>query len=381
MTEQSDPALGPNAPFRGRRGSRMLANTPALVVDLEALDRNIARMAATARAMGVGLRPHAKTHKCVTIARRQMAAGAQGVCCATVGEAEVLADAGIAGVLLTSPPATPARVGRIAALNRRAEGLMVVADDPGLVDALAAAAADRPLAVLVDLDVGAHRTGCPSVEDAAALAARIADRPALRFAGVQGYYGHLQHVADPAKRAAAVRAARAPLEALVTELTARGLPPAIVTGAGTGTHAIDGREGPFTEMQVGSYIFMDAQYNAVGQSPHAAGFETALFVATAVVSARHGGFVTVDGGFKAFSADGPLPVPARGAPPGSRYAFWGDEHGRLILPDGAPTTPVGTVVEWVAPHCDPTVNLHDRYHVVQGDTLIDIWPIEARGRL
>ena len=194
--------LGPNARLVGRPGSRRELDTPALVVDLDRLERNIARMAEHARRTGHALRPHAKTHKCVEVARRQIAAGALGQCCATLGEAEVFVDAGIEGVLITSPLVTEPKIERLVALNARAEGLVAVADHPQAVDGFAAAfdGAARPLAVLVDLDAGRHRTGVASEADAVALARRIAAAPSLRFAGVQAYAGQLQHMADFADR-------------------------------------------------------------------------------------------------------------------------------------------------------------------------------------
>jgi 3-hydroxy-D-aspartate aldolase len=155
----------------------------------------------------------------------------------------------------------------------------------------------------------------------------------------------------------------------------------IVTGAGTGTHDLDSEDGLFTELQVGSYVFMDVDYQrALLDGYNTPAFETALFVSTAVVSANAPGYVTTDAGLKCFATDGPVPEVAAGAPPGSHYQFFGDEHGKLILPDGAAKPPLGARIECVTPHCDPTVNLHDAYHVVRGDTLIDIWPVDARGK-
>ena len=197
---------GSNGHLIGEPGGRARLNTPALLLDLDALDRNIARMAAHCRRTGQALRPHAKTHKSVEVARRQIAAGAVGQCCATLGEAEVLAGAGIPGVLVTSPVVGPGRAARLAALNEAAEGLMAVADDPGAVAALADAATGKPLSLLVDIDVGTRRTGVLSAQAAVALARQIDEAPGLVFAGIQGYAGHLQHVYDYAERAEAVAA-------------------------------------------------------------------------------------------------------------------------------------------------------------------------------
>ncbi|MGH7088508.1 MAG: hypothetical protein ACREFQ_06370, partial [Stellaceae bacterium] len=168
---------------------------------------------------------------------------------------------------------------------------------------------------------------------------------------------------------------------MLAKLRAAGIAVPVVTGGGTGTFDLD-PEGPvFTELQVGSYVFMDVDYlRALEDGRNAPPFETALFVATAVVSVNQPNYVTTDAGLKAFATDGPAPVPSAGAPPGSRYEFFGDEHGRLVLPPGTAKLELGARIECIAPHCDPTVNLHDHYHVVAGDTLAEIWPIEARGK-
>jgi len=169
-------------------------------------------------------------------------------------------------------------------------------------------------------------------------------------------------------------------ERLVEALEATGLEPAIVTGAGTGTYEIDTELGLYTELQAGSYIFMDVEYADAALWPDGGRpFETALFVQTTVVSANHSGQATTDAGLKAFATDGPLPLIARGAPEGATYRFTGDEFGCITLPPGEELA-LGTVVECMVPHCDPTVNLHNYYHCVRGDVLVDIWPIDARGK-
>ncbi|HET6518537.1 MAG TPA: DSD1 family PLP-dependent enzyme [Geminicoccaceae bacterium] len=379
--------LGPNARLIGVPGSRAQLDTPALLIDLDRLERNVARMAEHARRTGRALRPHAKTHKSVEIARRQVAAGALGQCCATLGEAEVLVDGGIAGVLITAQLVTEPKIQRLVALHARAEGLMAVADHPDGVAAFAAAfegSAARPLGVVVDVDCGRHRTGVASEADAVELARRIAAAPGLRFAGIQAYAGHLQHVADFGERRAKALAVREQLRSLRAALAAEGLRPGIVTGVGTGTYAPDSEDDTFTELQTGSYVFMDVDYwNAMARDPGPVPFETALFVQVAVISTNAEGWVTTDGGFKVFATDGPKPEIAAGAPAGSRYIYMGDEHGGVLPPEGAAAAErpaLGARIECVTPHCDPTVNLHDVYHVVRGDTLVDIWPVDARGR-
>ncbi|MTW18955.1 DSD1 family PLP-dependent enzyme [Rhodoplanes serenus] len=361
---------------------RDVVPTPALVLDRDALDHNIALMAAACREAGVALRPHAKTHKCSRIAARQIAAGACGIACATLDEAEVMVAAGLPGVLITSPVVGAGKPERLARLAARAPDLLVVADHPDTVAALdrAVAAAGVRLGVLVDADIGHHRTGVAGPAEAVALARAIAARPALRFAGVQGYAGHIQHIGNVDARRSAAAAAAGQLAAVVTALTAAGLRPAIVTGAGTGTHRFDAA-GPFTELQAGSYTVMDAEYGAVD---YAAGepwpFRPALAVAVTVVSANVPGQVTTDGGTKAFALNGPLPRIADGPLAGAAYAFRGDEHGCVTLPTGAATPPPGTVLTGTVPHCDPTIAHYDAVHVVQGDRLVDVWAIDARGR-
>jgi D-serine deaminase-like pyridoxal phosphate-dependent protein len=376
------PRLGPNAHLIGRPGSRAQLMTPALVIDLDALEGNIARMAEHARRHGVGLRPHAKTHKSVTIARMQVTAGALGACVATLGEAEVMVEGGVPGVLITTPVVTPAKIARLMALHRRADGLMVVADHLGNVDDLASAAREGGggLAVTAALDVGGHRIGAAGTDAALAVARRIDEAGSLAFAGIHAYAGPLQHIEDYGERRRRAEDVGAMVGELQEKLDAAGIAPPLVSGAGTGTHDIDALHGPFTELQVGSYIFTDVQYDAVAlreDTPRP--FEPALFVRTTVVSTNVGGQVTTDGGLKRFASDGPLPEIASGAPDGARYEFKGDEHGRVVFAKDSDSLPLGAAVECLTPHCDPTVNLYDHYHVVRGDTLVDIWPVDGRG--
>jgi 3-hydroxy-D-aspartate aldolase len=362
------------------RAARDQLNTPVLVIDREALDRNLARMADKARAHGVALRPHAKTHKSVDLARRQIAAGAIGVCCAKLGEAEALADGGIASLLISSPVASPPAIGRLVDLAARLAELIVVVDHPDNAAALAAAA-DRPIDVLVDIDPGMRRTGVASAAAAVELARAIRAHDRLRYRGVQMYCGMQQHIASYAERDAVIHDRMQYLASVIALLAADGARPEIVTGAGTGTHRIDAAIGVLTEWQVGSYLFMDRQYTDCdltgdGQSP----FEYALFVDARVVSCNAPGMATIDAGFKAFATDGGLPVIVAGAPPGATYRFMGDEHGAVVDPAGRHAWRLGDLVRLVVPHCDPTVNLYDSYHVFAGDTLEAIWPVSARGR-
>ncbi|MCJ2184500.1 DSD1 family PLP-dependent enzyme [Novosphingobium sp. 1949] len=358
--------------------------TPALLLDLDRFERNLARMAAHAHAAGVALRPHAKTHKCAEIARAQIAAGAVGLCCAKLGEAEALADAGLDGLLVTSPQVTPDAFARLIALSARAAGTRAVCDDPRIAKAMGAAAqaARAELAVLVDLDVGQGRSGCASVEDALALARRIAATPGLRLEGIQAYAGHAMHITGSAARRAELERVARRVAGLRDALTAIGLAPGIVTGGGTGSFGIDAGLGVFTELQVGSYVFMDREYDDIWtEAGESAPFEPALTLLATVTSANHPSHCTIDAGCKALATDAGLPRVIAGAPAGTRYAFFGDEQGRLIYPEGITRAlaPGDRVVLQPA-HCDPTVNLHDTLHAVRGGALAASWPITARGR-
>ena len=368
-------------PLIGQQGSRRALNTPVLVIERAALDHNIAAMAAFAEAAGVALRPHAKTHKSADIAKLQIAAGAVGVCCAKLGEAEALAEQGVDGILITSPVVTPQAIARLAALNARMKSLQVVADNPANVDALAAAAlkTGRTLTVLVDVDPGIRRTGVASAEAAVAPAQQIMTSERLRLGGVQFYCGVQQHIESYADRRAAIAERTGYLRSVIEALRGAGIEPGLITGGGTGTHRIDVELGVFTELQVGSYVFMDRQYNECDLAGSAAApFETALLIEAHVISANSASMGTIDAGFKAMATDGGSPAIVSGAPAGAKFVFMGDEHGAVIAPGH--TFHIGDTVTLAAPHCDPTVNLYDAYHVVHGDALIDIWPVTARGR-
>ena len=375
--------LGPNEHLIGQAGSRARLATPALVLDLDRFEHNLGTMAAYFADRPENIRPHAKTHKCAEIARRQIAAGAVGVCVAKLGEAVALMRGGISRILITSPIVTADKLERVLALNDEAEELLLVVDNAETIDLLASLAAGRakPMHVLIDLGVGRNRTGIPTVPGAVALAEQIKARPSLTLRGLQCYAGHVQHIEDCAAREEEalgvmkrIGEARDAIEAATGTLD-------IVTGGGTGTYDIDPEAGVFTDLQVGSFIFMDVQYNAVMRRDGTPGpFGTSLFVQSTVICANIAEAVTTDAGFKAFATDGPPPEIADGAPEGSTYDFMGDEHGRIVLPKGANGPPIGSVISCVTPHCDPNVNLHDVYHCVRGDRLVDIWTIDTRGQ-
>ncbi len=381
--------------------------TPALVILGEALERNLIAMQTRCDAAGVHLRAHGKMHKCSTLAQRQMALGAVGVCAQTIGEAEVFAAAGIADILITAPVALQSAP-RVAALASKTR-IGAVADDARLIATLseAATAAGVVIDLVIDIDLGQHRSGCLP-QNAGALGRAASEAKGLRYRGVQAYLGHLQHIADLDARRNANAAAAARLKQLVSTLTAEGLAPELVTGGGTGTHSQDLAGGVFTELQAGSYALMDVEYDDCGApNGDAWPFEPALMIAARVVSVVHKSHVVVDAGLKAVSVDGPPARVISGAAAGSLWRPMGDEHGAIFhpsalgmlrkagrdplafdraitaldddpdhpFPDDAPK--LGDVV-WLQPgHCDPTVNLYDAFMVWEGGQWTR-WPIDAR---
>jgi D-serine deaminase-like pyridoxal phosphate-dependent protein len=352
-----------------------------LVVDRDALDRNVQKMAAVAKRAGVALRPHAKSHKSLAIARLQLDAGAVGLCCAKLGEAEVFAAGGVESLLITSPVVSAPAIARLVALNARIPDLMVALDNPANAAALAAATRGQTLKVIIDIDPGIRRTGVGSVEAAVELLKAIQAAGNLEFKGVQMYCGIQQHIKDYKERYAAIEERTNYLRSIIAALQGNGGVCAIVTGSGTGTHHIDARLGAMTEWQVGSYVFMDRQYAECDLADdNTQAFEYSLFIDARVVSANTRGIATIDAGYKAMATDGGPPVVLSGAPPGSNFIFMGDEHGLIIDPAQQHMWSIGDSVRLAVPHCDPTVNLYDAYHVISGETLQEIWPVSARGR-
>jgi D-serine deaminase-like pyridoxal phosphate-dependent protein len=357
--------------------------TPALVIDLDRVEANLAYMADFAARHNIKLRPHAKTHKSVKLAARQRALGAIGICTARIGEAEALAEGGIDDILITAPIISAQAIDRLAVLAMRNAGTKIVVDHIDGARALndCAHSSDQIIDVLIDLDIGLHRTGLSPDQAALDLADLIAQMPNLNLVGVQAYAGHLMHVQNWDERKEKLQAALTPVQNLIPLLRDQGHKIDIITGGGTGSFKIDVEIGLFTELQVGSYLFMDVDYLAIDPGDQSAWpLQPALFVQSCVISANAPGLVTLDAGLKAFATDGPMPRVFEGADPNLRYRFMGDEQGALIRDEDAPLPKLGDVVNLTIPHCDPTVNLYDFYHVVRGHTLIDLWPIEGRGR-
>ncbi len=385
MTRRADYAVTRTphaADLIGQEGSAQRIPTPALVLDLDLLERNLAYMAVHCEKYGLGLRPHAKTHKSANIARLQMEAGAVGICCAKLAEAEALAAKGIHKLFLTSPVVTPGSFARVAELTRHVEELIVTVDNQKTALELDQAAADAGVVVgaAVDLDVGLHRTGIAPGIGASALAHFIDGSANLHFRGLQAYAGHLMHVGAFEERKAKSLDAMHQLKEMRDSLAQEGIACEILTGGGTGTFNIDPEAGVLTDLQGGSYVFMDREYNEVPIANNAPiPFETALFVQNTVISNNVPGIATTDAGLKSFSTDADPPIIVSGAPDGASYFFFGDEQGGIALADKAQTIDLGAAIRCVVPHCDPTVNLYDWYHCVRGDVLVDIWPVDARG--
>jgi 3-hydroxy-D-aspartate aldolase len=354
--------------------------TPALVVDLDALDRNIAKMAEFARTAGVRLRPHAKTHKSPAIALRQIAHGAVGQCVQKVGEAEALVRGGVRDILVSNQVVGEKKLRRLAALAAEAK-VALCFDAPEQVDAAARIARDFgvELGGLVEIDVGAERCGVAPGRDGATLARRIADASNLTFRGLQAYHGRAQHMATHQERAQAIASAVDFVRETLDALAAEHLACEIVAGAGTGTFAFEAASGVYNELQVGSYVFMDTDYARIGgkDGGRYTEFEHSLFVLATVMSAPTSDRAIVDAGLKSYSAEkGPPWVHGR---EDVEVVAVSDEHGKLRLGPKAERLRLGDRVWLIPGHCDPTVNLHDWYVGVRHDRVEALWPIAARG--
>ncbi len=361
-------------------------DTPALMLDIDQFNRNLEVMRDRAARAGKKLRPHAKTHKCPEIARRQIAAGnCAGICAAKVSEAAGLADAGIADILITSPVTTPEKIARLMKLHAALPGLMQTIDNHENAAALSKAAlrTGKPLPVLVDLDPEMGRTGI-RFADAPEFGRRIAELPGLKLMGIQCYCGHLQHIADFQERKSRSQSYMNAAARIVREFRAAGLNCEIFTGTGTGTSDADLAVPELTDIQVGSYCMMDAEYAAVtgpDGRPLDCLYPPALTMLASVVSANHNGYVTLDAGTKALyltPAAPPRVIRDGKVLPGWTYDWFGDEHGRLSFPGGEKPRP-GSKLELVVSHCDPTVNLFDEIFILRNGEVIDVWKIALRG--
>lgn len=355
-------------------------DTPALLLDLDAFDRNLARMRDAVAGTGVSLRPHAKSHKCPQIALRQIEAGAVGVCCQKVSEAEALVDGGVRDVLIANEVVGERKLERLARLAKRA-GLSVCVDHADMVRATQAAAAKAgaQLDVLVEVNVGANRCGVEPGAAVVELARLVVASANLRFAGLQAYQGSAQHLRSAEQRQAAIAGAGQKVRETLDALSAAAITCEKVTGAGTGTFTLEAGSGIWHELQVGSYVFMDADYARNDWTGSGApAFEHSLFVWTSVMSVPRADRVIVDAGLKASSVDSGMPVVF--GRPDIEYLRPSDEHGMLRLPNGT-VMPLGHKLKLVPGHCDPTVNLYDHFVCIRGERVEALWPITARGSL
>ncbi len=357
--------------------------TPCLVLDLDALERNIKKMGDYARAHGMRHRVHAKMHKSVDVARlQQRLGGAVGVCCQKVSEAEVFARGGIKDILVSNQVRDPAKIDRLARLPHLGARILVCVDDRDNVAELSAAAARHgtEIEVLVEIDCGAGRCGVTTTEDVVAIASAVDAAQDLRFSGIQAYQGAMQHLRSYEDRKARLDLAIAQVRDAVEGLRAAGLDPELVSGGGTGSYRFESKSGVYNELQCGSYAFMDADYGRIldqdGKRIDQGEWENAFFLLTQVMSHAKADTAICDAGLKAQSVDSGLPVVYGRTD--VDYIKCSDEHGVISDPTGA--LKVGDKLRLVPGHCDPTANLHDWYVGVRNGKVETLWPVSARGK-
>jgi len=373
-------------------------DTPALVIDLDAMKRNLSRMADFAKKHHVRWRPHAKLHKSARLARLQIKAGAVGVCVQKTAEAEIMVAGGVHNVYISNQVVAPAKLARVAALTQAVAphgGQIAIAVDSvegverlaqAMTEARTRLRAATVIDVFVEIDVGQGRCGVEPGPAAVALALEIRKHPALRFAGLQAYQGKAQHLRSALARRMASASAVKMVELTCQLLKAQGIAPGLVTGAGTGSFALEAVSGVYGELQAGSFMFMDVDYAQNEREPAQPQFEHALFVKTQVISAQ-AGHAVCDAGHKSHAIDSGLPrVHAFDSESELEYSNGGDEHGILRPADGGTRLPKLGRMLWLIPgHCDPTVNLHDVMIGVSGGlrhgTVQAIYPVDARGAM
>ncbi|MCO6363789.1 3-hydroxy-D-aspartate aldolase BhcC [Paracoccus sp. 08] len=357
--------------------------TPCLILDLDALERNIRKMGDYARAHGMRHRAHGKMHKSVDVLKLQeRLGGAVGVCCQKVSEAEVFVRGGIRDVLVSNQVRDPAKIDRLARLPLRGSRIIVCVDDIANVAELSAGAQRHgtTLECFVEIDCGAGRCGVRTTEAVVQIAQAIDAAPGLKFTGIQGYQGAMQHMDSFDDRKAKLDAAIAQVREAVEALTAIGLTPELVSGGGTGSYYFESNSGVFNELQCGSYAFMDADYGRIldrdGTRIDQGEWENALFILTSVMSHAKPHLAVVDAGLKAQSVDSGLPV-IHGRTD-VKYIKCSDEHGVVEDPDGV--LAINDKLRLIPGHCDPTCNVHDWYVGVRGGKVEVVWPVSARGK-
>ena len=361
--------------------SKWEIDTPALCVDLDALEANLATLQQTVVRNGIASRPHAKTHKCPAIARLQIENGSVGICTAKVGEAVAMYEHGIDEILMTTINATLFKITRAMNLRRQCSGFIQATDTPGNARDLSAAAEALGIVadVVVDIDSGGHRTGVTPGQPALELAQLVDQLPGLRLQGMLCYDGGSQHVKGFDTRRARTLERLVPATETYDLMKRSGLNTGIFSGGGTGTYNIDHETRGLTDIQVGSYVFMDAQYLAIGGSGSDlySDFDTSLTILTTVLNAQYEGRVTTDAGAKACTINQPWPI-VKGET-GMSYTSGSDEFGTLRYDDPSRTYKLGDKLELIVSHCDPVVNLYDQMYAVRNDRVEAVWRIAARG--
>ena len=358
--------------------------TPCLIVDLDALERNVKKMGDLAKEMGVRHRAHGKMHKSVDVAKLQESLGGSvGVCCQKVSEAEVFVRGGIKDVMISNQVRDPAKIDRLAKLPKLGARILVCVDDPENVADLSAAAEKHgtELECLVEIDCGAGRCGVSSSQEVVNIAKLIDTADGLKFAGIQAYQGAMQHLDLYNDRKEKIDIAVDMVESAMTALKSQGLECDIVGGGGTGSYYFEGNSGVFNELQCGSYAFMDADYGRIldknGRRIDQGEWENSLFILTSVMSHSKIDKAIVDAGLKAQSVDSGLPT-VYGRDDKVEYLKCSDEHGVVGDPDGV--LKVNDKLKLVPGHCDPTCNVHDWYVGVRGGKVEKLWPVSARGK-
>ena len=357
--------------------------TPCLILDLDALERNIRKMGDHAKAMGMRHRVHGKMHKSVDVALLQeRLGGSVGVCCQKVSEAEVFARGGIRDVLVSNQVRDPAKIDRLARLPKLGARAICCVDDIANVADLSAAAVRHGTTIecLVEIDCGAGRCGVKTTPEVIAIAKTIASAPGLKFSGIQAYQGAMQHMDRYEDRKAKIDLAVAQVKDAVDGLKAEGLDCDIVGGGGTGSYYFEGSSGVYNELQCGSYAFMDADYGRIldkdGNRIDQGEWENALFLLTSVMSHAKADKAICDAGLKVQSVDSGLPVIFGRTD--VKYVKCSDEHG--VIDDPAGVLKVNDRLRLVPGHCDPTCNVHDWYVGVRGGKVEVVWPVSARGK-
>lgn len=356
-------------------------HTPALLIDLDQFESNLNKMQSYLSASGLALRAHTKMHKCPIIARKQVEMGARGVCAAKISEAEIMCEAGIEDVLVTSPIASEEKIRRFIELKARHPGLKLVVDDHAAMQTLDEMAKVEGFIadVFIDVDPGMGRTGIAAGQPTLELAQAISDSANLRFCGLQMYAGNCMHIEGFARRRDKYAQTMEKGAATRDLLQDAGVEVPVFSGGGTGTYNVESELGLINELQAGSYAFMDIEYRDIGGdgSDKFLDFPVSLFVLVTAISKPQSRLITVDAGFKSFASD--KMAPEFRDVEGVIFHWGGDEHGIIQLDNPSREIDLGNKLPMLTPHCDPTVNLHDFYYPYRDGMVSEIWPISARG--